>query len=239
MCMTQPAPTPSHVPEEIPESFFTSLPGAPTLPRARPDADVRRPSTEIKAMVLYDAIIDWMLINPGGNISTCAAELGKKTSTISLVVRSDFFKARWLQRRAKYNEDLNFRLQSKLAHVAELALDKTAEALKTRANVPLPDLTDLSSALFDRLGYAPGRGGGAAVQVNVQQNAAPAAPAVSAEGLAKARENLRILEQMNAASGHRPGNTHRMAQSDAASGGGPVVEGEVVRVEGAGDSSSA
>lgn len=247
-CMTQQPASPPLIPEQIPDTFFTHLPGAPTLPRAgqgtspRHDGSNPRTSNEIKAMVLYDVIIDDILANPGTTLGATAKRLGKADSTISLVVRSDFFKARWLQRRAKYNEDLNFRLQTKMAQVVELSLDKTVETLKARSNIPLPDLTNMNNGLLDRLGYSPNRPGGAGgVNVVVQQNnssQSESAPvSVSAEGLAKAREYLKVLEASNAASGHRPGNTSRLDESPR-SGVGPVVEGEAVRVEGSGEPSS-
>lgn len=190
----------------------------------------------MRALILYDAIIDDIFTYTNTTIGSTAKRLGKSPSTISLVVRSDFFRARWLQRREQFNEDLNFRLTSKIAAVAEKSLDSTLQQLKDKTNVPLPMLNEINKTLLDRLGYAPGGGGGPSVVVNNNNSAQAAAVAngqASPEGLAKAREYLRVLECSNAASGQSPGNAARFAESRDLdqSAAGPVVEGEAHRVQ--------
>jgi hypothetical protein len=141
-------------------------------------------------MLWYDSIIDDILANPGTSIKETAKRLGRHPQTISLVVGSDLFRARWAQRRAQFNDALESRLTAKLAVVAEKSLDATIQILdKKRESIPLPVLNDVVKNSLDRLGYGPSAPQAApAVQVNVSSNV------VSAEALARARENLKVLE---------------------------------------------
>lgn len=223
--MTHPHSASPLVPADIPDSFFVELP-TPTLPRAH-NGQNNLPSAHNRAMVIYDAIIDDILAHPGTSMSATAGRMGKGPNYISLIVRSDFFKARWNQRREKYNEELNFKLTAKLSIAADKAVEAITEALATRASIPLPVLNETVKTLFDRLGYAP-QSGAPSVTVAVQQNNNTAAgnAQASPQGLERAREFLRQLEEHNASSAHRPGNG--IAQDHRAPSG-PVVEGEVVR----------
>lgn len=227
--MTQPASSAS-VPREIPQAFFAEI-ANPSLPRTHAPSGVSpQGSAPMRALMLYDAIIDDIFANPATTLSATAARLGKAVGTISLVVRSDFFRARWGQRRDQYNEDLNFRLTAKIAQVAEKSLEVTLKKLEDRGtSIPLPDLTEANKSLLDRLGYAPsGGGGGLSVVLNNNNSlAAASSTQASPEGLDKARAYLRILEGRNAASGASPGPSARVAEREAF---GPVVEGEVNRV---------
>jgi hypothetical protein len=228
-----PMPALTPVPKEIPDSFFVGLPDPATLPRAHPDSKQTSPTAPMRALMLYDAIIDDIFANPTTTLGATAGRLRKSPSTISLVVRSDFFRARWLQRREQYNEDLNFRLTAKITKVVEKSLDVTLEKLETSTNIPLPMLNEMNKTLLDRLGYGPSRSEsapGTVVNVGVQANAnaAVANAQASPEGLSRAREFLKILEQRNADSGHRPGNSTSSGSRDSGEAGGPVVEGEVV-----------
>lgn len=229
--MTHPAPPEGFLPpQEIPESFFRGLPD-PVSPRGVDPTGTSRPTAPMRAMILYDAIIDYMFANPTAEVGEVSKALGKGRNTISLVVRSDFFRARWLQRREKFNEDLSWRISQKVTSVLEKSLDATAAAIdKKRDTIPLPVLKDINEGLLDRLGYKPSSGGAAPVHVNVHANSAAIAnggggSAASPEAVAKAREYLSLLEAGNAASGARPGNA---SEVQGASACGPVVEGEVV-----------
>lgn len=222
--MTQQPSASPLVPADIPDSFFVELP-TPTLARSR-NGQNNLPSAHNRAMVIYDAIIDDILAHPGTSMLATAGRMGKGANYISLIVRSDFFKARWNQRREKYNEELNFKLTAKLSIAADKAVEAMTDALATRANIPLPVLNETVKTLFDRLGYAP-QSGSPSVTVAVQQNNNAATNAqASPQGLERAREFLRQLEERNASSAHQPGNG--VAQDHRAPSG-PVVEGEVVR----------
>ena len=236
---TAPANSIPGMPSEVPASFFEGLPQgvAPpsNLPRTRETSTSALPTAPMRALMLYDAIIDDILANPSTSLAATAQRLRKGPSTISMVVRSDFFKARWLQRREQFNEEMSFRLTRKITEVVERSLESTARALQTKGeNVPLPVLNDINKTLLDRLGYAPSStpsaGSGA---VNVHVNASPVASAgavaASPEGLAAARESLKKLEAVNAASDVKPSSVLGTSD-DVSRSAGLVVEGEATRV---------
>lgn len=229
--MTQPAAI-RLPPRELPESFFRGLPD-PIAPRTTMPDRKPNPTAPIRAMVLYDAIIDYMFENPTADLGSVARHLKKGPTTISLIVRSDFFRARWLQRREAFNDVLNFKIAQQMTGVLEASLSKTKEALETRTNIPLPQLDMVNKTILDRLGFTP-RSDNAPTQVLVQQNnhSVPATQSASPDGVARAREYMEMLERMNAASGAQPGN----AAAPSGDAAGLVVEGEVV---GRGDAPSA
>lgn len=222
----------SVVPKELPESFFHGL-SMPNLPHAKANPQQIKPNLQLRAMALYDVIIDDILTHPDTSLADTARRLGRSASTISLVARSDFFRARWHQRREKFNEDLSFRLQTKMAAVAEKSLDTTLAVLKKKGdNIPLPVLTELNSSILDRLGYGvrPSASPTLAVQINNSQNGSAPTPAqATPDGLAKARDYLRMLEEANASSGPSPGAAASLSRDGDSAG--PVVEGEAHRVE--------
>lgn len=185
--------SPPSPPTEIPESFFLEA-RADSVSAKMEIARPRGSWTPPKAQLWYDSIIDWMFANPGGKIKACAQALDKSPVTIGLIVRSDLFRARYAQRRARFSEELDHRLVGKLARVAELGLDSIAEALeKKRDQVPLPILNDITSRAMDRLGYG-SRAESAGASVHVQVNN-QSVEVVSASALEKARSHLRTLEQ--------------------------------------------
>lgn len=212
-------------PQEIPQSFFEALPDPVAVRGSKSHVALRpNPIGPMKALILYDHIIDYMLQHPDCHVTDVAKHLGKANSTISHVVRSDFFRALYLKRREQFSEQLAFRLQNKMLGVVEKSLDLTKEALDTRQNIPLSTLNEINEGILDRLGYSP-RGGSVtvAVQNNNTNEAAPGA--ASPAGVAAARAALEKLEAANATSGALPGNT-----SAPVAPVGPVVEGEAVRL---------
>lgn len=241
----------SGIPSEVPESFFRDITPTDSSPpplvmgNGRVVTSTGLPSTErpnqtLKALALYDVIIDDMFSNPGTSFTKVAERLRKSPQTISLICRSDFFKARWIQRREQYNSELAHRLHSKMATAVEKSLDATISVLETKPNIPLAELKELNTSLLDRLGYSPKREGGpGGVNVQINQNNGGAASVAtsnaqaSPEALSRAQNYLRILEEQNASSGARPGNASIPTNqvSEGSFDGGPVVEGEVVQEE--------
>lgn len=203
---------------ELPDSFFADLDptagSAPSafpsttpsagrdmiaaLPSARPGTTTWAPTQ--KFMFWYDSIIDDMLANPGTNMTQTARRLGKSPVTIGLICRSDLFKARYEQRRASFNRDIQLRLTNKLAQVAEAALDHTLTALdKKKDAVPLPLLNEIANRALDRLGYEPRSQAPANPSVVIQNHVgAQSSVAISQDDLRDARERLRIVEDRNA-----------------------------------------
>lgn len=168
----------------------------------------------LRGMLWYDSIIDDLLANPGTHLQDTAKRLNKAPNTIYLICGSDLFKARYAQRRAQFNADLDQRLTGKVAKVAELALDATISHLEKKHDaVPLQHLKEIGKDALDRLGYGVPKPGAPSVVVNNHNNVqATAATQVSGESLARARAAMKLLNESNP---------------------GPVeVEGHIVRAEG-------
>lgn len=143
----------------------------------------------------YDAIIEWMLLNPSGTIAGCAKALGRQEKTLYLVVNSDIFKTRYEQRRREYLQHISEGLLVQTARVASKAL---VEMEKRLDNVPEKISTDTLSSTIDgtleRLGYG-GKSPVVTVNNGPQQNVHVT---VSPEVLSNAREKMRQLQQANA-----------------------------------------
>jgi hypothetical protein len=174
-------------PNELPASFWMDAAELPHTRRGTPRTTGTGQWKPISSLVWYDSIIDDILANPGTRLKDTAARLGRAATTISSVVSSDLFKARWVQRREQFNQALDERLTRKLAAVAEKGLDAQIEILeKKRDTIPLPVLNETVKNSLDRLGYGPSPTAPPPVVVNNN--------VVSAEALAKARENLKTIE---------------------------------------------
>lgn len=191
-------PPPESIPlPELPADFFSGI--RPTPPKDNRSWEYRR--DVMRGMLWYDSIIDDILAHPGTKLNETAARLNKAPNTIYLIVGSDLFKARWAQRRAKFNDDLDLRLTGKIAKVAELALDATITTLEKKQDaVPLQQLKEISKDALDRLGYGPSTQApqhpSVVIHNNPQANAA-VANQVSGESLARAREAMRQLNDLN------------------------------------------
>jgi hypothetical protein len=139
------------------------------------------------------------------------------------------FKARYAQRRAAYNEEIQHRLTGKLVKVAEAALDHTLVALeKKKDSVPLPLLKDITSDALDRLGYgvSPRAPSGAPgiVNVNVQATGQQVQEVqVTREALASARDKLRQVEANNSTAVARLSGSGRLDEV----GEGKLIEGDL------------
>jgi hypothetical protein len=193
---------------ELPRDFFRGV-----RPR---DKSWGEKQEQLRGMLWYDSIIDDLLSHPGTHLQDTAKRLNKAPNTIYLICGSDLFKARYAQRRAQFNADLDQRLTGKVAKVAELALDATISHLEKKHDaVPLQHLKEIGKDALDRLGYGVPKVSSPSVVVNNHNSAqAVVANQVSGESLARARAAMKLLNESQA----NPG---------------PVeVEGHIVRAEG-------
>jgi hypothetical protein len=216
-------------PTELPASFWMDAANLPHRHHGPPRTTGTGAWKPVSSLVWYDSIIDDILANPGTTLKATAARLGRANTTISSVVSSDLFKARWVQRREQFSQALDERLTRKLAAVAEKGLDATIEVLeKKRDSIPLPVLNETVKNSLDRLGYGPSPAA-QTPPIVVNNNV------VSAEALASARENLRTIETHakrvsessvpNGTEGSAPGGARAEGLALPDSAGSPV-EGE-------------
>jgi len=131
------------------------------------------------------------MANPGGKIKECAEALGKTPEWVGQLMRADFFRARFEERRAAFADQLDVAIKQRLSEVALASLDALLGRL-SKTNAPSLKAGELrSSAEFalEALGYGakPVANGGANPVVNVSLT-------VSRDGLERARESLRAVE---------------------------------------------
>ena len=128
-------------------------------------------ATQIKRVShRHEAIIDWLLSNPGvKNLSVLCKELNVSRSWLSIVMRSDAFRAEYEKRRGEYNQDLAGKVQRKLYDASLLALDKIIDSLENDDDIDPRFALDTVDRTTNRLGFGATKGNAPAVVVN-QQN---------------------------------------------------------------------
>jgi hypothetical protein len=184
-------PTPGFV---VPD---TGIPDAPfPLGVRENDAAVVPGARKNSFRIWYDAIIDLLLLDPTLRQYEIAKKLNRAPVTISLVMNSDLFKARYEQRKAAHNAAIHSKLNGQMVQVADLGLQLILETMKSkRDKIPLETLVDTTTDTLDRLGFGVPKGQrdpvpGIGVQVNNTMVVAP----VSREVLESARAQLREIE---------------------------------------------
>jgi hypothetical protein len=141
----------------------------------------------------YDAIIDWMIANPGRPLRECAAHVGRTPTTLSIIINSDMFKAALAQRKADFRLIHDTGLVEKTTQLAHASLDALLEVLdKKRDKVPIDSLREISDSALSRLGYGIEKNN-SGVQVHVNGQATIVAP-VSQQDLEEARMALRMVQ---------------------------------------------
>jgi hypothetical protein len=148
----------------------------------------------------YIAISDWMIRNPGGDMTDCARALNRHHATVRYVANSDMFREFHAQRRNMWREGHDFAIMSKMTQVAEKSLDVILSKLEKQSDrIPMQLVTEIATASLDRLGYAPnGPGIGVPVQVNIDNRQQTVSVPVTAAALEEARDALRAAEQKKA-----------------------------------------
>lgn len=128
-------------------------------------------SHKTKMLWYFDAIIDWMLANPGRPLYELAAHINRTPTTVSAIINSDMFKAALAARKATFHAQHDFGLIEKTTKVAHASLDAILEHLdKKRDKIPLDTLKDLNDSALTRLGYGVGAQTPPLVQNNTQNN---------------------------------------------------------------------
>lgn len=135
----------------------------------------------------YDAIIDAMLENPEAKMYEIAAQLNRSPSTISSIVNTDLFKARYNERRRELSDEIKERIGLRAAQTADKALEVLHKRLaETPERLPAAVVLDIASKTMGSIGFGVQAPPGAIQQtVNVT---------VSRDTIAQARERMRQIE---------------------------------------------
>jgi len=134
--------------------------------------------------ITHEAIIDWLVANPGkGQKGRCAEVFGITQAWLSTLIHSDAFQA-VLREKQDVEYQLNVvPLKDKITAVAHEAVEKLGESVSLTNDPKL--LLDISDKMLHRLGYAPKVGIATGDTINNTQNNTYN---VSPDLLAKARE---------------------------------------------------
>lgn len=142
----------------------------------------------------YDAIIDWMLVNPDKPLKQCAKDLGRGEDTIYTITSSDIFRARLAERRQDFNDRLAMSLGDAAGGVAVAAMMELKKRIVDNpAKIPTVVLNDIANKTMERLGY-----GTAPVAPAVQVNNITNTVSVSSDALKEAKAAMREVHRTNA-----------------------------------------
>jgi len=122
----------------------------------------------------HEAIMDWILLNPGKGLRECAAFFGYSVGGIGWIVNSDLFQAKLAERRREIETVLAADIPAKLTILGSVAIDRTLEVIEKTTD---PDvIVDIFDKTLHRLGYAPSKQTGPAIQFNTQNNSFTVSP---------------------------------------------------------------
>ena len=134
----------------------------------------------------HEAIIDFLLANPEvKDLHALCKMLNVSRSWLSIVMRSDAFRAAYTKRRDEYNQELAEGVQRKLFDTTLKALDKINNALEQDDLDPRYAL-DVADKTTNKLGFGAQKGNSPIVEVH-QHNNQP----VDKSLLKGARESMR------------------------------------------------
>jgi hypothetical protein len=136
--------------------------------------------------ITHDAIMDWLLANPGkGQMAKCALHFGFTRSWLSSIVWSDAFQAKLRDKKEALFSETVVPMRDQMNGVAQRALERLGEKVEVIDDPKI--LTDVADKMLHRLGYAPKVDHSPGTQNNTQNNFY----AVSPELLAAARANAK------------------------------------------------
>lgn len=116
----------------------------------------------------HEAMMDWMLMNPGHSLTQMSAAFGYTVPWLSRLIHSDIFQARLAERRKEVELRICDDIPAKLRGLGHLAIERMEEKL---AASPDPRfIRESFDSIMHRLGYAP-QARVAPQGVNLQLNA--------------------------------------------------------------------
>lgn len=156
----------------------------------------------------HQQLADWMLLNPDKSIKDAAPVFNCNVNYLYMIKNSDAFTVYWDTRRAAREERVDVNaieslgsLQTKLATVADIALDQMLEQLEQnelgnkvgKPKLQQEDLRATAQMALSRLGYGISEGGKA------QGPAANISVTINATMLEEAREKMKQLHGITTA----------------------------------------
>lgn len=119
-----------------------------------------------KMRISHEMILNWLMLNPEKTQGECAREFGVTEPWLSVIVNSDVFKARWIERRHMMDSRAVSLAEAKMRGVVDKGLERLDKLVEVSADPEF--VLNTTDKLLGRLGYGPKTGAG--LQVNVQQN---------------------------------------------------------------------
>jgi hypothetical protein len=99
----------------------------------------------------HNAIMDYMLANPGVNLGSIAAHFGYTQPWLSCIIHSDAFQSLLKDRQDTIFHHTVMPIREKMLGVASQALDRIAERIPIETDLGV--LTKTASTVLDRLGF--------------------------------------------------------------------------------------
>jgi hypothetical protein len=108
----------------------------------------------------YEAIIDWLIDNPGGSYEACGVALGRSATYIGMLMKSEFLQARLAQRRAERRSAVDQMIIEKASGVVSKGLDILTERFSENTDrLSTALVADTTRNLLSVMGYSPTRVG--------------------------------------------------------------------------------
>jgi hypothetical protein len=101
----------------------------------------------------HEAIMDFMLMNPGAPLSQMATEFGYTVSWLSTVINSDLFQMRFAERRAEVDSLVHADIPARMRGIVGMGLEKIAGHMEKTQDMDF--VSETTDKLLHRLGYAP------------------------------------------------------------------------------------
>lgn len=115
----------------------------------------------------HSAIMDWIMVNPGGTYAQCGQYFGYTPQAVCYIVNSDVFRSRLAERRAEVEGLIHADIPAKLSVLAATSMEKLQDKVNETNDPDL--LVDIWDKALHRLGYGASKGGNTTVAI--QNNA--------------------------------------------------------------------
>ncbi len=152
--------------------------------------------------VKHDAILDFMLVNPGMKLYRVAAHFDVTQAWLSVIIHSDAFQARLAEKDETQFASIVIPLREQLLGVAQVGVEKLGECLENASAVSDKQfIADTTDSLLKNLGYSPKSAAPTLPAGNVTQNNYYVADKAA---LANARAKMRTVPVGDSDQGEQP-----------------------------------